>query len=89
MEKKRKRNNPRTLFGLEKIPGADQIRRPAVGLFKNGTESAIPGVSRSKTPNANRCAIWSAPRSAPAKAGAHFLEFSLRENSERSNRVAV
>jgi hypothetical protein len=27
MEKKRKRNNLRALFGVEKTPGADQIRR--------------------------------------------------------------
>ncbi|MDR2094558.1 MAG: hypothetical protein LBP76_03460 [Treponema sp.] len=32
MEKERKRNNPRTLFGVEKIPGVDQIRNILDGI---------------------------------------------------------
>jgi hypothetical protein len=36
MEKKRKRSNPRTLFGVEKIPGVDQIRNILDGIEPAG-----------------------------------------------------
>jgi hypothetical protein len=41
MEKKRKRNNLRTLFGVEKIPGADQIRNIMNGIEPAGLTGAF------------------------------------------------
>jgi hypothetical protein len=41
MEKERKRNNLRTLFGGEKIPGVDQIRNILDGIEPAGLTGAF------------------------------------------------
>jgi hypothetical protein len=41
MEKERKRNNLRTLFGVEKIPGVDQIRNILDGIEPAGLTGAF------------------------------------------------